>query len=73
MPAQDLRERMDDAFLARAHRALRRRDPVLGAVVRRIGPPKLQRRGGVRLGQAVRSEQSRLDLLAAGKGWARRG
>lgn len=38
---------MDDAFLARAHRALRRRDPVLGAVVRRIGPPKLQRRGGV--------------------------
>jgi DNA-3-methyladenine glycosylase II len=37
--------RLDDELLARAHRALRRRDPVLGAVIRRVGPPRIRRRG----------------------------
>jgi DNA-3-methyladenine glycosylase II len=45
-PASDLR-RLDAEALARAHRALRRRDPVLGAVIRRVGPPAIRRRGPV--------------------------
>lgn len=32
---------------ARAARTLRRRDPVLGDVIRRVGPPALRRRGSV--------------------------
>jgi DNA-3-methyladenine glycosylase II len=37
--------RLDPALLARAERALARRDPVLGAVIRRVGPCGLRRRG----------------------------
>lgn len=37
--------RLDDALLASAHRALPRRDARLGAVIRRAGPPEIQRRG----------------------------
>jgi len=35
---------MDPALLARAQRTLRRRDPVLGAVIRRVGPPEIRLR-----------------------------
>jgi DNA-3-methyladenine glycosylase II len=38
-------ERIDDAVLERARRSLRRRDPVLGAVIRRVGACGLARRG----------------------------
>ena len=34
-------------YQARAARALRRRDPLLGAVIRRVGPPVIRRRGSV--------------------------
>jgi DNA-3-methyladenine glycosylase II len=37
----------EDGHQTRAVRALRRRDPVLGAVIRRVGPPALRRRGSV--------------------------
>jgi len=37
--------RLDAAALVRAQRLLRRRDPVLGAVIRRVGPPRLRRAG----------------------------
>jgi len=36
---------MDPELLARARRTLARRDPVLGAVIRRVGPCELRRRG----------------------------
>ena len=38
-------DRIDAALLERARRSLRRRDPVLGAVIRRVGACELQRRG----------------------------
>jgi DNA-3-methyladenine glycosylase II len=38
-------DRLDPAALARARRALARRDPVLGAVIRRVGACGLERRG----------------------------
>jgi DNA-3-methyladenine glycosylase II len=38
--------RIDPPLLARASRTLRRRDPVLGAVIRAVGPCALRRRGG---------------------------
>jgi len=37
----------DPETLARAQRSLRRRDPVLAAVIRRVGPPVFRRRGPV--------------------------
>ncbi len=36
----------DPAELARAARTLRRRDPVIGEVIRRVGPPRIRHRGG---------------------------
>jgi len=39
--------RLDPEDLARAARTLRRRDPVLGRVIRRVGPPALRHRGPV--------------------------
>ena len=38
-------ERIDADLIERARRTLRRRDPVLGAVIRRVGACELQRRG----------------------------
>jgi DNA-3-methyladenine glycosylase II len=40
-----VQDRLDAALLARARRALPRRDPVLGAVIRRVGPCDLRPRG----------------------------
>jgi DNA-3-methyladenine glycosylase II len=40
-----LADRIDAALLERARRALRRRDPVLGGVIRRVGACELRRRG----------------------------
>ncbi|HXV36877.1 MAG TPA: hypothetical protein VEC18_07000, partial [Myxococcota bacterium] len=37
--------RLDDALLARARRSLARRDPRLGAVIRRVGPCELEPSG----------------------------
>jgi len=36
---------LDPELLARAARSLRRRDPVLREVIRRVGPPHIRHRG----------------------------
>jgi DNA-3-methyladenine glycosylase II len=54
-----MREKIDPALLERARRSLRRRDPVLGGVIRRVGTCTLRPRGDAyrSLMQSVISQQ----------------